>query len=546
MTSEKTTPADIPSPPEPTAAASPRRRKPRIWFWLLIGLALGGIVAVQATATAGATDHANANVATVVLGLVAVLTPACWFVFRSGYSRRMRYGFLIAGLVTVGLLSAALRIEQVSGELVPRFAFRWQARADWTLEKPAEHAGHVDVATTTPQDFPQFLGPQRNAAVTHVQLARDWQNRPPQRLWRIPIGAGWSSFAVVNGFAVTMEQRGDEELVTCYEVTTGQLQWSHGVQARHSTTPGGIGPRATPTVHQGRVYALGATGVLRCLDGATGDLVWTVDLLQQIGVTPDQDAYAVKWGRANSPLIVDDTVVVPVGGRAGGPCMTLAAYRLDNGQLVWTGGTRQASYSSPALATLCGVRQILIVCEDYVAAHRPEDGAALWEFDWPGKSTSNASVSQAVPLPGDHVLLSKGYSVDSQLLHVGRDPQGGWLVESVWQNKNVLRTKFTNVVVRDGFVYALSDGVLQCVEWATGRRCWKAGRYGHGQVLGVDDLLLVQAETGKVVLIAASPESPQVLGQLDALRGQTWNNPALYGHFLLVRNSEEATCFQLP
>ncbi len=133
--------------------------------------------------------------------------------------------------------------------------------------------------------------------MTGVRLARDWQARPPRLVWRHEIGAGWATFAAVNGFALTMEQRGDEELVTCYEVATGTLRWFHALPSRHQTVMGGVGPRATPTIRDGRVYALGATGILRCLDGATGQPVWTEDLLARIGITPDEDLSGIAWGR---------------------------------------------------------------------------------------------------------------------------------------------------------------------------------------------------------------------------------------------------------
>jgi outer membrane protein assembly factor BamB len=343
-----------------------------------------------------------------------------------------------------------------------------------------------------------------------------------------------------------MEQRGDEELVTCYAVAAGELRWSHAVAARHSTTLGGIGPRCTPTIEGGRVYALGATGVLRCLDGASGQSVWTVDLLETMGLTPEQDLKGIAWGRATSPLIVDGLVVVPLGGPKDGPWVSLAAYRQDTGELVWKAGERQASYSSPTLATLNGVRQILIVCQDYVAGHKADGGELLWEHAWPGCSSTDATVSQPVAFGEDRVLLSKGYSGGSQLLRVLFDPARGWHAEELWARKNLLRTKFTNVVLRGPDAYALSDGILECVDLEQGKRLWKEGRYGQGQVLGVDDLLIVQAESGEVVLVEASPAGLNVLGRLNALDGKTWNNPALYDHYLLVRNAEEAACYQLP
>ena len=210
---------------------------------------------------------------------------------------------------------------------------------------------------------------------------------------------------------MTLEQRGGDELVTCYEVATGQPCWFHAIPARHQSVLGGIGPRSTPTIDQGRVYALGATGILRCLDGATGQPIWTEDLLARIGVTAKEDLNAIAWGRAGSPLIVDHLVVVPLGGRAKPPWISLAAFDKVTGRLAWTGGDCQASYSSPVLTTLAGRRQIVIVNQDYVSGHDPATGQTLWKHSWPGSSSTNSNVSQAFPVSNDRVLLSKGYGV---------------------------------------------------------------------------------------------------------------------------------------
>jgi outer membrane protein assembly factor BamB len=342
-----------------------------------------------------------------------------------------------------------------------------------------------------------------------------------------------------------MEQRGSDEMVTCYDVRDGSLKWWHSVQTRHSTLAGGVGPRATPTIHDGKVYTLGATGILSCLDGSSGREIWSHNLLERIGVDANQDMAAIEWGRAASPLIVDQKVVVPLGGPALGPFTTLIAFDKDDGAVLWEGGDCQASYSSPCLAELAGVRQILIVCQDYVCGHDPERGRMLWSYPWPGNSTSDANVTQPAVVSDRRILLTKGYGGGAKLLELSRTGQA-WDVREVWKDWRLLKTKFANVALLDGFVYGLSDGILECVDLEQGNRRWKDGRYGHGQVLGVGDLLVIMSESGEVALVEARPDAYNQLGSFQALEGKTWNNPCLWGRFLLVRNAQEAACFQLP
>ncbi len=370
-------------------------------------------------------------------------------------------------------------------------------------------------------------------------------------LWRQQIGAGHSGFVVVNGFAVTMEQRGDQELVSCYDALTGAPKWSSGVTARHETVLGRIGPRGTPTINEGRVYALGATGIFRCLDGANGHTLWSHNIMAECGTNVDEDLKNVYWGRAASPLVVDNLVVVPGGGPGSGPWISILAYDKVSGKLVWRGGNRQISYSSPTLAVLDHLRQILIVNESSITGHDPLTGDVLWEHPFEGSSKRNANNSQVVPVGSDRLFVSKGYTGGARNLPgsaaTNRIGQVGLRTGDIWFKNNVLKTKFTNVAVLDGSVYGLSDGILECVELNTGKkRRWKQGHYGHGQIFRVGNLLLVESEEGEIALVEASPEAFNELGRFQAIDGQTWNTICLWGHRLLVRNSEQAACWELP
>lgn len=490
-------------------------------------------------------DDAFVNLFSLLVGFVALLSLFIWFVARSSYPAQVRLLTLLAVPLAVLVFFTFFKVVEVTGNMIPRFGPRFAKPADATLEsvQPAPEVKEVDLQST-PDDFPQFLGPGRNNYLAGPQLAEDWNASPPKEIWRRKIGAGWSAFAAAGGYAVTLEQRGNSEWITCYEVATGKPVWGHSILARHENILGGVGPRSTPTIDNGKVYALGATGVLRCLDGGDGKLLWKDDLLARYKLTQVQAERIVSWGRAASPLVVDGLVIVPAGGSSAAP-KTLIAFDAQTGDVAWEGGNRQIGYASPSIVTLGGVRQILIVNEDTVTGNDIKTGTELWSHPWPGSSHGSASSSQAHAISGEQVLLSKGYGEGAELISVKLEG-GKWQIESLHKNPRVLKTKFTNVTIIGQYAYGLSDGVLECVELSTLLPAWKRGRYGHGQVLGVGDKILVLGERGELALVEANPEKHVELGKIQALTGKTWNNLCLIGKRLLIRNGEEAACYELP
>lgn len=500
-----------------------------------------------------ANDQAFVNILAMICAAIISLNLWIWFSFFSGFSPGMKRFVLIGGIVLVVGFFALFRMKEVSGAMVLSFEPRWWTVADRRLGKVVSEpqTESIDLATPDAAAFAQFLGPNRRCWVPDPGLARDWETQPPKLLWKQPIGAGWSAFAASNGYAVTMEQRGDEEWTSCYRVRDGKPLWGHAITARHENAMGGIGPRATPTIAGGCVYSVGATGVVQCLD-ARGQPLWQVDLFQRYGLSQQVAEVEVMWGRAGSPLIVDDLVVVPAGGQTDPTNKvkpkSLIALNAATGKVVWEAGDDQISYASPILTTLAGKRQIVIVSEKTVSGHDPATGRQLWNHPWLGDSSTSATSSQAVPIGSDRLLLTKGYGGGSELIELTRQSDESFQVRGVWNKPRNLQTKFTNVTIIGDHVFGLSDGILECVELETGERQWKdrRGDFGHGQILGVGKLILVQAEDGRVVLIEANPEELVELTSFQALEGKTWNNPCLYGKLLLVRNSEQAACYELP
>ncbi len=526
--------------PAPAVRRTDLVPRPWVWvIWLVCGL---GILAIRTFPI----DLAEINVVTVLLLGVAGALFLKWWCFRSPFPASIRWLLPVVLLVGATVFAARYRLVGTSGSLVPQFARRGVLLHDENLASLSEGATQrtVDVTTTSGDDFPQFLGPDRNSRLTGTKLDRDWKANLPEQLWSREIGAGWSGFSAVNGYAFTMEQRGPLEMVTCYAIDTGEPCWSHSIETRHATVLGFIGPRSTPTIHDGRVYAMGANGILRCLQGDDGSVLWIKDLFDSYGMTESLASKAVAWGRAYSPLIVDDRVIIPAGGPRGGKCITLVALDAVSGDTVWEAGDYQVSYASPSLLTIAGVQQIVSVNEDYVSGHDRNTGELLWDHPWEGRSNTNANVSQPHAVGESQLWLSKGYGKGSELLTLTPIDDGLWDVEVEWSER-VMKTKFSNIAIRNGFAYGLDDGILCCVEIRTGERQWKKGRYRYGQILLVDDLLLVMSEDGDVALVEASPEAHRELGRFHALDGQSWNTLCLYGDRLLVRNSEQAACYRL-
>jgi len=506
----------------------------------------------------GERDRQTRVLLTAPISLGTFLMLGLWLMFFSRLPWRIRLRAVGACLSIVTLAVATLRIRGVTGDFVPVLEWRWASRTEPAPEMPPPPPSDTQASPRTvpsapePQaspgktaaipaassvaplpagDYPQFLGPERNGVVTGIRLARDWNLKPPRLVWRRRVGLGWSGFAVANGIAVTQEQRGEREMVVAYNLADGTPRWSRGDTARFESTIAGDGPRATPTISGGRVFTLGSTGLLNCLDVETGKRIWRRD------IAADNEAIQPEWGRSGSPLVIDDLVVVSAGGPNG---RSLVAYRRDSGEPVWRSGDDLPSYSSPLVASLAGVRQILMLNHSSVAGHDPATGRILWQHPWRGSPT----VAQPLVLPQNRLLVSGGYGMGRKLLQIDSSEDGGLQAILLWETLR-LKAKFTNLVLHDGFVYGLDDGVLVCLDPADGQRRWKSGRYGHGQVLLVGDVLLVQTEEGDLVLVEARSDEHRELTRYSAFSRKTWNPPSLAGRLLLVRNDVEAACYEL-
>lgn len=521
------------------------------WWPIAAALAVGSTLQLIATFVFGENRPYLDWACVFVIWPLTVFLLLLWWTFWSRLPWRTRgLGLLVLGVVG-GASLAAFRFDEFDGAMIPRFSPRWQPSQK---DRAAEFFNSTSTNNTstaaddlaneslvpTEGDWPAFRGPNRDDVVVGESLRTDWDARPPKQLWKHPIGSGWGAFAVIGRRAWTMEQRGENELCVCYDIETGRELWTHADAARFSSPQGGVGPCSTPTVNDGKVFTQGATGILNCLDAATGQRVWTRNTLEDAG-SPN-----LSWGQCGSPLIVDGLVIVSPGSNDLASQVSksaVIAYHRGNGEKAWAAGSRIGSYASPHYATLYGVRQVLIYDGLGLMALSPENGHELWTFLW----TNNPQVNAVQPILVDdqRVLIGSGYGQGSALIGFNQnDKSGSNDANALWQSKQ-FKLKFNGGVRRHDYFFGLDEGMLTCLSLQSGQRRWKQGRYGYGQMLLVEDKLLILTEEGDVVLVPATPESPRELARFHAIDGKTWNHPALSRGRLLIRNSDEAACFDL-
>lgn len=461
--------------------------------------------------------------ALVALGAVAV--AGVWI-----YERISRQRALTRQAAEIAAHREAQRAEMpVTSSVAPTPAIDSVPAPDPTATAP-------ETATTTERNAPAalpppywtgFRGPERDGHYRQRPILTEWPSGGLRPLWKQPVGIGYASFSAANGRAFTIEQRGSQEVVAAYDVQTGRELWTHPWNRSFGGSRGG--PRATPTWHDGVVYALGATGELRALADEDGRQIWRTDILQ------DADAGNLDWGMAASPLVVDDAVVVLPGGSDG---KSVAAYDRRTGERMWSALNDKASFSSPMLATIDGVRQIVVFTASRVVGLTPDRGDLLWEFPWPYGQNS----SQPLIL-GDHVFVSTSSGGGAVMIQLTRDGDR-FTARELWRT-NRMKNNFSSSLHHEGFIYGLDGTILACIDAATGELKWKGGRYGQGQVMLASGHLVVTTEQGELALVRATPESHQEVVRFAAIEGQTWNHPAMVDGILLIRNMNEMAAFDL-
>lgn len=453
-----------------------------------------------------------------------------WAVFFGKLPTAPRRITMAAAIFLSTVAWTLVKTSGFSGDGNSEFSWRWAPTPEDLL------LAHSNDAPSTPlpdsisleeeATWPGFRGPNRDSHVHNAVIETNWESTPPQELWRREIGPAWSSFAVNGNLIFTQEQRGEEEVVSCYRLDTGEPVWMHSDKARFWESNAGAGPRGTPTLSGDRVYTLGGTGIVNALDARTGSLIWT----QNAG--DDTGAKLPTWAFSGSPLVVNDLVLITASG-------SLIAYDAATGQERWKGPAGGEGYCSPHLANLNGVTQVLQLSGDSLTSVSPQDGALLWEHAWDG-----FPIVQPAITADQGVLISVNANSGMRRLEISQDG-GTWDASEVWTSKR-LKPYFNDFVIHKNHVYGFDGSIMACMD-LQGERVWKGGRYGNGQLLLLadQDLMLILAEQGDLALVKATPDQFTELARVPALEGRTWNHPVLANHTLLVRNDREMAAYRL-
>lgn len=404
-------------------------------------------------------------------------------------------------------------------------------------------AGRVEAA-----DWQQYRGPNTDGTSSE-KILKTWPAGGPRQVWKAPMSAGFSSFAVADGKAYTLVSRTIDqvknEVCVALDAASGKELWAAplgfskydgGGDAGASGNSGGDGPRSTPAVDGNRVYVLSAPLVLSCLDAASGKPVWKKDLVKEHG------ARNIRWQNAASPVLDGNLVFVCAGGEG----QSLLCFHKATGGLVWKGQSDKMTHATPVVSTILGHRQVIFFTQSGLVSVVPGTGAVLWRYNFP-YSTSTAA---APVVGGDIVFCSAGYGVGAGAVKILKEGNGFKATE-LWRKSNQLINHWSSSVYRDGHVYGLfgfkkwEEVPLKCIELATGEEKWSKDGFGQGGTILVDGSLVTLAENGELVVVEATPKSYNETARTKAVTGKCWNNVAVSNGRIYARSTKEGVCLDV-
>lgn len=385
------------------------------------------------------------------------------------------------------------------------------------------------------QDWPQFLGPQRNG-VYSGQLPATWPKPKIEVLWKVDVGQGFSAPVVARGRVILFHRREKQAIVESLDADTGKRIWSAEYPTEYRDDFGfDEGPRAAPAIAGDRVFTFGAEGVLQALDFSTGKRIWRVDTQQKF------DAPKGFFGAACSPLVDDGRVLLNIGGPHGAG---IGAFDAATGKVLWTATNDEAGYSAPVVATIGGVRHALFWTRAGLVDVDPANGKIRFQF--PRRSRSHASVNAASPVViGDLVFLSASYGTGATLLQIE-----GASVKQIWDSDDALSNHYATSVYRDGYLYGYHGRQefgqsLRAIELKSGKVQWDFDHFGAGTVTLAGDKLLLIRENGELIVAPASAKEFQPISRAQLLPATVLAYPALANGRLYLRNERTLACFDL-
>jgi len=506
-------------------------RAPRLERWSAVGVIIIAIIATRPLLHQSIARGGMGMLFPVLALPITSVVFVAWVVISRRFNQSLRFVTMVVAIILTTGAWTLIRTGGITNSGQSDFSWRWTKSPEEQLlaiTGSQQNLAVVSLSDSITAIWPGFRGSRRNGIVYGSKIKTDWVANPPQQLWRRSIGPGWSSFTVCGDLFYTQEQRGENEAVSCYSLLTGEPVWIHNDKARFWESNGGPGPRATPTFSNGRIYSQGATGILNALEASNGNVIWSRN------AATDTDTKTPIWGFSGSPLVLDSLVITAAAG-------SLIAYDLANGNPCWSKpDSGIESYSSPHLATINGVRQILFQYQPGIFSVNPTDGALLWQYAWKG-----TPIVQPTITPDEDILVSINERDGIRRIKVTAE-SGGWSSTDVWASARI-KPYFNDSVIHNGHVYGFDGPMLACISLENGERKWRGGRYGRGQfiLLADQDVLLVISEKGELALVKAVPEQFTELARIPAITGKTWNHPVLANDILLMRNGQEMAAYRL-
>lgn len=376
-------------------------------------------------------------------------------------------------------------------------------------------------------DWPNWRGPHHDGVCRETGLLQVWPADGPRVLWKARLGGGYSAVAISKGRLYTHTARDKkEEIVLCLDAATGTELWRRRYDCdydRYVTLRENWdrGPRATPAVDGDRVFTVGTTGIVLCLDAATGKEIWRRDLLHIAG------RFCPEQGYCSSPLVVGDLVFVHPGGNQG---TSLAALDKKTGQTVWQALDDAPSYASPIPVTFNGATQIVYFTGESVVGVTLRDGRQLWRRPW----HTQPPIHGATPIYSDgHVFISSNYGVGAALLRLKGDGQP----DEVWKARS-MQNQYATCVLHQGHLYGFSGFRLACIDFATGQARWDRTGLGKGALLVADGNLIILSERGDLILAEATPNAYVEKSRCKPLGGVCCTGPVVAGGRLYIRNED--------